>query len=126
MKTLKTLLVLIVLLIATSAFALPDGEYKFTADGGLRFATMKSVGPKLAEVIADGTATIYFVDSTEGAGTDPNSFKKKWPDNAFGLAYFEVWQNIPRPFFMAGDSVDSCYVVISTGTATEVILTWEN
>lgn len=125
MKLFKVLILAVVLLaLADSALATPDGEYIFTADGGFRFSSINAAGPLMLEALADAGATIYLVSSIDGSGADPNTAKRKWPSGDFGLTYFSLRANIPRPFVTSGTSTDSCYVDLVT--ATEVIITWTN
>jgi len=123
-RILLILSLLAVAITAVDSFATPEGEKVITGDSGFRFASTSALGPVMLEVLADGTATIVIVDSTEGAGTDPNGLKRKWPSGDFGDLTFGLRANIPRPFSTVGTSADSVTVVL--GTASEVILTWTN
>ena len=127
MKRIFLLLILAAVLVtvADEVFALPDGEEIIAATGGFRFAAINASGPEILDAWADGTATIYFVKSTDGVDAAPNGAARKWPSGeVYGNTAFALRTATARPFHMKGDGADSCYVVL--GTATEVILTWTN
>ena len=113
--------ILAVLLTACIAFAVgmvwatPDGEYRATATGGIRLCTAGS-SPILVECLADGSATIKLISTSRGNRT--------WPDDGLGDsgAIFSLRANVPRPFYVSGDQVDSLSIE-SLDTATEVIVT---
>ena len=96
----------------------PQVEKELTASGGFRFAAIKSGGPKMVEIIADGDATVYFIDSADGSGTNPNTRVRKWPGDDFGDGVYYLVDSVPRPFYTAGTSIDSCYVDTSGGAGS--------
>ena len=124
MKKLIGFLALVAFLLPVLSFATPEGEKVITSTSGFRLASINSTGPILIEVLANGTASIVIVSTTDGAGTDPNVHKRKWPSGDFGDPTFALRTNIPRPFVTQGTSADSVSVIL--GTATEVIVTWTN
>jgi len=124
MKKLIGFLALVAFLLPVLSFATPEGEKVITSTSGFRLASINSTGPILIEVLANGTASIVIVSTTDGVAAAPNVHKRKWPSGDFGDSTFALRTNIPRPFVTQGTSADSVSVIL--GTATEVIVTWTN
>lgn len=103
------------MLVAATAFAIPNGETVVTASGTVTLTPAASAGPVMVEALANGTATIVIVSTSRS---------RTWPDTTLGDsdAAFALRENVPRPFVTQGEKVDQ--VIVTLGTATEVVITW--